>query len=185
MSPTPPSARARVGLAAALVLPAAFLGACSVVGGADGCRGTAGDLKRLATQSVLGSAPAGATAPSNYRGVGVTTGCDDDSSGKPWLHADRLYAFPGKRVDVIAHYTATAAAAGWRPEYDPGPGAPDATVEGACWTRTAKGRHLLLTVDFRTGGYSPAPKVSKGIAYEVSVGTTSDGSGGGEASCWH
>ncbi|MER6468805.1 hypothetical protein [Streptomyces collinus] len=184
MSPTPASARARVGLAATLVLPAALLGACSVVGGADGCRGTAAELKRLAAQPVLGSAPAGATAPVNYRGVGVSTGCDGDSSGEPWLHAERLYAFPGERGDVIAHYAATAAAAGWHPEHDPEPEAPDATVEGACWTRTTKGRPLLLTVDFRTGGYSPAPEVTEGIAYEVSVGTASDGSGG-EASCWH
>ncbi|MFC9279548.1 hypothetical protein [Streptomyces collinus] len=101
------------------------------------------------------------------------------------LHADRLFAFPGKRGDVLARYTAAASASGWHPEHDPAPDAPDATVEGACWTRTAKGRHLLLSVDFRTGGYSPAPEVGKGVAYEVSVGTTSDGSGGGEASCWH
>ncbi|MEU4037764.1 hypothetical protein [Streptomyces collinus] len=183
MTPTSLSARARVGLAAALVVPAAFLGACSAVGGGAGCRGTAAELKYLAAQPVLGSAPAGAAAPANYRGVGVTTGCDDDSSGRR-LHAERLYAFPGGPGDVMAHYTRTASAAGWQPEHDPGPKAPDATIAGACWTRTDKGRHLLLSVDFRTGGYAPAPKTAGGIAYEVSVGTTSDGSGG-EASCWH
>ncbi|MFJ9822000.1 hypothetical protein ACIRU3_43555 [Streptomyces sp. NPDC101151] len=178
MSPTTPSAR--VGLAAALLLPAAFLGACSAVGG--GCDGTSAELKRLAAQPLLGWAPSGASAPANYRGLGVTTGCDDDSSGQPWLHADRLYAYPGKPDAVIAHYTKTADAAGWHPERDPDPDAPPATVEGACWTRTTQGRRLLLTVDFRTDGFSPAPKVGKGIAYEVSVGTESDG---GSATCWH
>ncbi|PKW06533.1 hypothetical protein SAMN05428944_6413 [Streptomyces sp. 1222.5] len=184
MSPTSPSASARAGLAAALLVPAAFLGGCALTGG-DGCHGTGGDLKRLAAEPVLGTAPARAAAPANYRGTGVTTGCDDDSSGAPWLHADRLYAFPGGPGDVVAHYTRAAAAAGWRPERDPSGTAAPASVEGACWTRTEHGRHLLLTVDFPTGSISPAPEVGSGIAFEVSVGSKADGSGGDEATCWH
>ncbi|MFC3576693.1 hypothetical protein ACFOZ0_26095 [Streptomyces yaanensis] len=182
MSPTPSSAFTRVGLAATLLLPAAFLGACSFIGG-DSCDGTAAELKRLAAQPLLDAAPAHAAEPTNYRGVGVSTACDDDSPGEPWLHADRVYAYPGKAADVIAYYTRTAAAAGWRSEPNP-PDAAPATVIGACWTKTEQGRHLLLNVDFNTDVYSPPPKVGNGIAYEVSVGSTADGGGGEEASCW-
>ncbi|MFJ4617335.1 hypothetical protein [Streptomyces sp. NPDC088812] len=61
----------------------------------------------------------------------MTTGCDDDSSGAPWLHADRLYALPGKSDDVLTYYTKMAAAAGWHFEQRPAPpGGPPATVEG-------------------------------------------------------
>ncbi len=184
MSPTSSSASTRVGLTAALLLPTAFLGACSVINGNKGCHATEAALEQLAAQPLLDSAPARAADPANYRDVGVTTACDDDSPGEPWLHADRVYAFPGKPADVIAHYTRTVAAAGWHVEHDPDPAAQPATVAGACWTKTEEGRHLLLNVDFDTGGYSPAPEVSGGIAYEVSVGTTADGSGGDEATCW-
>ncbi|WP_432019724.1 hypothetical protein [Streptomyces sp. 1222.5] len=111
MSPTSPSAPARAGLAAALLVPAAFLGGCSLIGG-DGCHGTGGDLKRLAAEPALGTAPARAAEPANYRGTGVTTGCDDDSSGAPWLHADRLYAFPGGPGDVAEWSWATSRAPG-------------------------------------------------------------------------
>jgi hypothetical protein len=180
LSPTSSSAGTRVVLAAALLLPAVFLSACSV--GGDGCHNTAADLKRLAKQPLLNSAPAHASAPANYRGVGVTTGCDDDSSGAPWLHADRLYAFPGKPDDVIAYYTKTAAAAGWNFEQDPDPNAPSATVEGACWTRTERGRHLLLTLDLHPKGFSPEPKVGTGLAYSLSIGSQRDG---GKETCWH
>ncbi|MET7479795.1 hypothetical protein ABZT17_36295 [Streptomyces sp. NPDC005648] len=182
MSPTSSSVGSRALLAAALLLPTAFLGACSAFGGGDGCHGTATELKRLAEQPLLDSAPARASAPANYRGVGVTTGCDDDSSGAPWLHADRLYAFPGTPDDVITYYTRTAAAAGWKFEKDPAPGAPPATVEGACWTRTEKGRHLLLDVALRPKGFSPEPEAGTGLAYSVSVGTERDG---GKETCWH
>ncbi|MET8132393.1 hypothetical protein [Streptomyces sp. NPDC005251] len=187
MFPTASSAVTRAGLAAALLLPTAFLGACSVIGG-DSCNGTKDELKRLAAQPLLDAAPAGAAAPTNYRDLGITTACDgdDSSSGEPWLHADRFFAFPGKAEDVVAHYTKEAAAAGWRFEHDPDPAATPATVEGACWTRTEKGRHLLLNVDFRSPDYSPAPEVGAGIGYAVSIGTTPDGNNDdNQATCWH
>lgn len=185
MFSVPHSVSSRLGLAAILLLPAAFLGACTAIGG-DSCQGTQDELKRLAAQPLLDAAPTHATEPANYRGQGVTTDCDDDSSGKPWLHADRIYAFPGSRTDVIAHYMRAASAAGWRYERNPSPIAAPDTVEGACWTRTDKGRHLLLNVDFRTDVYSPRPQAGAGIAYEVSIGSTSDGSNdNGEATCWH
>ncbi|MET7733707.1 hypothetical protein ABZT02_20380 [Streptomyces sp. NPDC005402] len=182
MSPTASSVGTRVILAAALLLPTALLSACSALGGDDGCHDTAAELKRLAKQPLLESAPAQASAPANYRGVGVTTGCDDVSSGAPWLHADRLYVFPGRPDDVITYYTRTAAAAGWKFEGDPAPEAPPAAVEGACWTGTEQGRHLLLNVDLRPGGFSPEPEVGTGLAYSVSVGTERDG---GKETCWH
>ncbi|WP_327694457.1 hypothetical protein [Streptomyces sp. NBC_00459] len=182
MSPTRSSTATRVGLAGALLLSAALLTACSTLSSDDGCQDTAAEIKGLAAEPLLGSAPTGATEPVNYRGTGVTTGCDDDSSGKPWLHADRLYAFPGKPDAVIAHYTKAAGADGWRPEADPDPAAPPPTVEGACWTKTDKNRHLLLSVDFRTAGFSPAPEVGTGLAYAVTVGAEGDD---GTATCWH
>ncbi|MER5524364.1 hypothetical protein ABT075_07075 [Streptomyces sp. NPDC002677] len=86
----------------------------------------------------------------------------------------------------MAHYSKEATAAGWQFEHNPSPDAAPDTMEGACWTRTEKGRHLLLNVDNRIEAYSPAPEVGTGIAYEVSIGTTSDGSNDdGEATCWH
>ncbi|SEF17442.1 hypothetical protein [Streptomyces sp. Ag109_O5-10] len=187
MSPASPSAAAtRLGLAATLLLPTAFfLGACSVIGG-ETCDGTKDELKRLAAQPLLDAAPARATAPSNYRGVAITTGCDDGSSGQPWLHADRLYAYPGTIEEVIKHYSEEAKAAGWQFEHDPSPDAAPVAVEGACWTRTEKDRHLLLNVDTRVEAYSPRPEADGGIAYEVSIGTTRDGNNDdNEATCWH
>ncbi|MGW3124537.1 hypothetical protein ACWDBW_46855 [Streptomyces sp. NPDC001107] len=181
MSHASSSAGSRIMLAAALLLPTAFLGACSAVGG-DGCGDAATDLKRLAEQPMLSSAPADASAPANYRGVGVTTGCDDDSSGAPWLHADRLYAFSGEPDDVITYYTHAAAAAGWHFERDPDPAAPAGGVEDACWTRTEQGRHLLLEVDLHPKGFSPEPEVGTGLAYSVSVGADQDG---GKETCRH
>jgi len=181
--PGAPLARtlARLLSAVALTLPmTAALCGCSTSG--DGCHGAAAALRTLAAQPLLAGPPAGATTPANYRGVGVTTGCDDGSGGKPWLHADRLYAYPGTRADVLGHYTRTAAAARWHREADPAPDAPPATVEGACWTTTSGGRHLLLTVDFRTNAFSPAPDPGRGITYEVSVGSRTDGAAG---TCWH
>ncbi|AYC39579.1 hypothetical protein DWG14_03819 [Streptomyces griseorubiginosus] len=170
MSRTPSSAGPRVLLIAALLLPIAFLGACAALGGGDDCRGAASELRRLAEQPVLGVAPARASAPANYRGVGVTTGCDDDSGGAPWLHAERLYAFPGRPEDVISFYTGAAASAGWELEEDS-----SATLDGVCWTRIEQGRHLVLDVELRPGGFSPEPEVGAGIAYSVSVGSERDG----------
>lgn len=181
MSPTPPSALARLGTAAALLLPAAFLGACSALGGGDGCHGTGAELERLAAEPVLTAAPGDATAPANYRGVGVTTGCDDDSSGEPWLHADRLYAFPGSPEQVIDHYAKTASAAGWHLETDPGPETASDTAARTCWTRKEKNRHLLLSIDFDTDAFSPEPEpepgpdAGKGLFYVITVGTETEG----------
>ena len=161
--------RPHVLLTAALLLSVALLGACAALGRGDGCRGAASELRRLAEQPVLGVAPARASVPANYRGVGVTTGCDDDSGGAPWLHAERLYAFPGRPEDVISFYTGAAASAGWKLEED------SATVDGVCWTRIEQGRHLVLDVELRPGGFSPEPEVGAGIAYSVSVGSERDG----------
>lgn len=181
MSLTSSSAGSRAILAAALLLPTALLGACSAVDG-DGCGNAATDLRRLAEQPLLSSAPADASVPANYRGVGVTTGCDDDSGGAPWLHADRLYAFPGKPDDVISYYTHAAAEAGWHFERHPDPTAPAGAVERACWTRNEQDRHLLLEVDLHPKGFAPEPEVATGLAYSVSVGSDRDGA---KESCWH
>ncbi|WP_244373705.1 hypothetical protein [Streptomyces griseorubiginosus] len=116
----------------------------------------------------------------------MTTGCDDESAGAPWLHADRLYTFPGDPGDVITHYADAAAAADWHRERDPAAGAPPATVEGACWTTTEKDRHLLLTIDLHPRGFSPEPETAagtgQGVVYAVSIGTERDGGGD---TCWH
>ena len=188
MSPTPPSALARLGTAAALLLPAAFLGACSALGGGDGCHGTGAELERLAAESVFTAAPAHSAAPANYEGVGVTTGCDDDSSGEPWLHADRVYAFPGRPEQVVAHYARTASAAGWHRVTDPGPETAPGTAARTCWTRTEKSRHLLLSIDFHTDAFSPEPEsgldpepeAGNGLIYAITVGTEA---GGGASDC--
>ncbi|MFG3044340.1 hypothetical protein ACGFZR_05345 [Streptomyces sp. NPDC048241] len=165
MSPT----LRRAALAAALVLPATLLSGCSLVQGGGSCDGSGAARKNLAAQPVLSSPPDGATDPANYRGVGVSTGCDDDSPGPAWLHADRVYAFTGTRRAVVDHYARVAAAQGWRRD-------PVSRADATCWTRTADGRHLVLAVDFQLDAWSPAPDPGKGIGYEVTVGSNADGS---------
>ncbi|WP_328917518.1 MULTISPECIES: hypothetical protein [unclassified Streptomyces] len=178
-APAPVSARTAVLLAAVVVLPSVTgLSACSLIG--DSCHGTTAAKAQLAAQPILSAAPHGAAEPANYHGEGTTTGCDDDSPGKAWLHADRVYAYTGTPGDVIGYYEKTAPAAGWQRE-DPGPGALPAEVQGVCWTRAVKGRHLLLSVDFRVSGYTPPPAIGTGLAYEVSVGSNKDGT---PARCW-
>jgi hypothetical protein len=176
LSPTASSVPARLALAAALLLPPAFLSACSAMGDGDGCRGTGAELERLAAEPLLTAAPAEAAAPANYRGVGVTTGCDDDSGGSPWLHADRLYTFPGSPEQIIAHYAKTASMAGWHREKDRDPEAASATAEGACWTKADKNRHLLLSIDFHTDAFSPEPDAGRGLVYAITVGTETEDS---------
>lgn len=158
----------RTALAVAVVLPAALLGGCSLTDSGGSCDGSGAARKDLAAQKVLSSPPDGATAPANYRGVGVSTGCDDDSPGPAWLHADRVYTFPGDRRAVVDHYTRIAAAQGWHTGPAPQAGA-------ACWTRTDDGRYLVLDVDFHLDAWSPVPDPGKGIAYEVTVGSNADG----------
>ncbi|MFJ4005827.1 hypothetical protein ACIPWL_20590 [Streptomyces sp. NPDC090023] len=169
-----PSLR-RTALAATLVLPATLLSGCSLVDSGRSCDGSGAPRKDLAAQKVLSSPPDGATDPLNYRGVGVSTGCDDDSPGPAWLHADRVYAFPGTRRAVVDHYARVAAAQGWRRD-------PASRADATCWTRIADGRHLVLAVDFQLDAWSPAPDPGKGIGYEVTVGSNADGSDA-RASC--
>lgn len=174
MSPTVPtvltgsSVFRRAVLPATLLLPAALLTGCSLVDSGGSCDGSGAARKDLAAQKVLSSAPAGASDPANYRGAGVSTGCDDDSPGPAWLHAGRVYAFPGTRQAVIDHYTRIAAAQGWHTGPAPQAGA-------ACWTRTDDRRYLVLDVDFHLDAWSPVPDPGKGIAYEVTVGSNADG----------
>ncbi|MFF8648136.1 hypothetical protein ACF06D_07760 [Streptomyces griseoluteus] len=175
MSPTThtaPSLFRHTALPAALLFPAALLTGCSLVDSGGTCDGAGAARNDLAAQKVLSSPPAGAADPANYRGAGVSTGCEDDSPGPAWLHAGRVYAFPGTRQAVIDHYARTAAAQGWQR----GP-APQAGV--ACWTRTDDGRHLVLDVGFQLDTWSPVPDPGKGIGYEVTVGSNADGSAAG------
>ncbi|MEU9920246.1 hypothetical protein AB0H51_02810 [Streptomyces griseoluteus] len=171
-APTVTSFFRRTALPAALLLPVVLLTGCALVDSGGGCAGSGAARKDLAAQKVLSSPPAGAAEPTNYRGAGVSTGCDDDSAGPAWLHAGRVYAFPGTRQAVIDHYTRTAAALGWQSGPAPQPGA-------ACWTRTDDGRRLVLDVDFQLDSWSPAPDPGKGIGYEITVGSNADGSAAG------
>ncbi|MFF9375843.1 hypothetical protein ACF1BB_14985 [Streptomyces griseoluteus] len=159
----------RTALPAALLQAAALLTGCSLVDGGASCEGSGAARKDLAAQKMLSSPPAGAADPANYRGAGVSTGCDDGSAGPAWLYAARVYAFPGTRQAVIDHYIRTAAAEGWQRGPAPQAGA-------ACWTRTDDGRHLVLDVGFQLDSWSPLPDPGKGIGYEVTVGSNADGS---------
>ncbi|RZU36464.1 hypothetical protein EV284_3957 [Streptomyces sp. BK022] len=171
-APTVTSLSRRTAVPAALLLPAALLTGCSLADSGARCDGSGAAREDLAAQKVLSSPPAGATDPANYRGAGVSTGCDDDSPGPAWLHAGRVYAFPGTRQAVIDHYTRTAAAQGWTSGPTPHAGA-------ACWTRIDDGRHLVLDVDFQLDTWSPVPDPGKGIGYEVMVGSDADGGAAG------
>ncbi|MFE6037096.1 hypothetical protein [Streptomyces sp. NPDC056452] len=163
----------------ATTLLATGVSGCSALSPFNTCDDTATRVKALRAQPILESVPEGATAPKDF--ASVPAGCIDDS-GDAWLYAERVYAFPGPRQEVVDFYRATAGADGWRLQSAPsGLSAPETTA-GLCFTRGGDGDSLLLTVQFTTArrlkiehDYKAGPEFDSGSGFELEVGSETDG----------
>ncbi|MFD3536388.1 hypothetical protein [Streptomyces sp. NPDC058664] len=169
-----------------------FLAAVLVGGGLTGCssgsllqscEGSEARVEELGSLGILDSRPAGAAVPRDY--PEVNSGCTEDS-GDVWLHADRIYAFPGTRAQVLQHYRTAAERDGWKlvtedPAVPAAPGVP----AGLCFTRgTAEdGDMKALNVFFLTPEYvefedqPPGPEFDSGSGYGLSATAAVDGTG--------
>ncbi|WP_230887103.1 hypothetical protein [Streptomyces spinoverrucosus] len=170
-------------LAGALLLATALLAAgltgCSALSPFNTCDDTATRVEELRSQPILQSAPAGAIVPKDL--ASVRAGCLDDS-GDAWLYAERIYAFPGSRQEVVDFYRTTAKADSWRVQSDPVDLSTPETVAGLCFTKGGDGNALLLTVQFTTAGelkfehgYEAGPEFDSGSGFEIEVGSETDG----------
>ncbi|WP_369147624.1 hypothetical protein [Streptomyces sp. R44] len=177
-----PGRLARPLLSAALA--AGALTGCSFLSPFTSCEGTASRVEGLESQGVLTSRPAAATVPRGFEDG--TSGCIDDS-GDAWLYAERTYAFPGRRAEVIQYYRTAAARDGWRLEPQPErPPVPE-EIAGLCFTRGGDGEAMLLTVSFMTArelafeGYETGPEFASGSGFRIEAGSEADGARTG---CW-
>ncbi|MFF8093050.1 hypothetical protein [Streptomyces sp. NPDC016675] len=118
MSSRTPRIRQR-SLLLATALAASMLSGCSLMDLARDCEGTDARITELATLDILHSRPHEATAARGFETV--DTGCWADS-GDVVVSAERIYAFPGTRAEVAAHYRAAAPRDGWSPDPDAVPG---------------------------------------------------------------
>ncbi|MER5893243.1 hypothetical protein [Streptomyces sp. NPDC001876] len=173
----PPALPGTLLLATALL--ASGVSGCSALSPFNTCDDTETRVKALRSQPVLESVPAGATVPKGL--APEPAGCIDDS-GDAWLHAERIYVFPGPRQEVVDFYRATAEADGWHLQSPPeGLSSPETTA-GLCFTRGGDGDALLLTVQFTTArqlkiehGYEAGPEFDSGSGFEIEVGSETDG----------
>ncbi|MFE1903043.1 hypothetical protein ACFW96_05150 [Streptomyces gardneri] len=147
------------------------------------CEGTEGRVKELESLAILDSRPVGATSLVHYENVDA--GCWADS-GDVVVYADRTYAFPGTREEVLRHYRTAAERDGWKAPSDPAP-PPPGKAEGLCFTRTEGGEgesaqldldvYFLTAEDLSYEEHEPGPELTSGSAYRMSV--TSAGVCGG------
>ncbi|MFB6895657.1 hypothetical protein [Streptomyces hydrogenans] len=168
-----------VALLLATALMTAGLTGCSALSPFNTCDDTVVRLRDLRSQPILESVPKGATAPKGL--APVYAECVDDS-GDAWLYAERVYAFPGSRQEVVDFYHTTAEADGWHLQHDPSDPSTPETTAGLCFTKGGDGEALLLTVQFPTAsqlkfiyGYDAGPEFDSGSAFEIEVGSETDG----------
>lgn len=135
------------------------------------CEDTEGRVKELESLAILDSRPVGATSPVHYENVDA--GCWADS-GDVMVYADRTYAFPGTRAEVLRHYRTAAERDGWKAPSNPTP-PPPGKPEGLCFSRTEGGESAQLDVYFLTAEnlsfeeHEPGPELTSGSAYRLSV----------------
>ncbi|MGW7436641.1 hypothetical protein [Streptomyces sp. NPDC054849] len=178
--------RIRRGRVAALLFSAAVvaggLTGCSVLSPFTTCDGTEARLKELESLPLLASPPPGATTPRHAEAA--YSECTDDS-GDAWLYAERLYAHPGTRAEVLGHYRTAAEADGWR--FVPRP--PGLGEEwGSCFTRGEDGQVKELTVRFVTArevendqGHDAGVEFGSGAGFRIQAGSQADGAA---TRCW-
>ncbi|MFG3039178.1 hypothetical protein ACGFYZ_20000 [Streptomyces sp. NPDC048330] len=141
-------------------------------------------MRALAALPLFESKPAAATIPKDFREV--ASGCEDDS-GDAWLSAERTYAFPGTRAEVIQYYRTAAERDGWKLEEDPGPSPVPEEKAGLCFTRGGEGEAMMLMIYFMTPrdlaieGYAAGPEFASGSGFRLAVGSEADGAPTG---CW-
>lgn len=169
----------------AVALVSAGLTGCSSLSPFNTCEGTEARLKELSAQPILTSVPARATVPKGFTSVDAE--CVDDS-GDAWLYAERTYAYPGSRQEVVDFYRTTAKAGGWRVQSDPADPDVAETVAGLCFTKGGDGDALMLTVQFTTArqlkieyDYVAGPEFDSGSGFHVEVGSETDGA---KTGCW-
>ncbi|UQS29377.1 hypothetical protein J5J01_20815 [Streptomyces fradiae] len=157
----------------ASVLAAATLTGCTLLELTRDCEGTAARLEELAALDILGSRPDGATPARGFEEVDA--GCWADS-GEVVVHAERVYAFPGTRVEVAAHYRKAAARDGWEPDGAAGP-------DGLCFVRDGMALWVVpLTAEsLMEDGLGGRSHSATGAGYSIGVETHVDG--GSEAGC--
>ncbi|WP_371101662.1 hypothetical protein [Streptomyces sp. PU_AKi4] len=183
-SPMRPARSTALLLATALV--AVGLTGCSSLSPFNSCEGTETRVKELSAQPVLTSVPPGATVPKGLASVDAE--CLDDSGGA-WLYAERTYAFPGSRQEVVDFYRTTAKAGGWHLQSDPmDPDVAD-TEAGLCFTKGGDGDALMLTVRFTTArqlkveyNYDAGPEFDSGSGFHIAVDSETDGA---KTDCWN
>ncbi|MFF3846428.1 hypothetical protein [Streptomyces sp. NPDC002328] len=174
-----------VALLLATALMTAGLTGCSALSPFNTCDDTEARLKDLRSQPILNSTPEGATASKGLDSVDAR--CIDDT-GDAWLYAERVYAFPGSRQEVVDFYRTAAKADGWYlPPAPPALGTPE-TAAGLCFTRGGDGDALMLTLRFTTAGdlkiehdYDAGPEFDSGSGFEMKVGSETDGA---KTGCW-
>ncbi|MGW1726496.1 hypothetical protein ACWCQK_26625 [Streptomyces sp. NPDC002306] len=171
-------------VSAALLLATALfatgLTGCSGLSPFNTCDDTATRVQDLRSQPILEFVPEGAIAPKSL--ASVYAECIDDDSGDAWLYAERIYAFPGSRQEVVDFYRVAATADGWRLEHDPSGSNTPETTAGLCFTKGGDGEALMLTVSFTNArllkvrrGYEAGPEFDSGSGFEIEVGSETDG----------
>ncbi|QES18496.1 hypothetical protein DEJ46_04820 [Streptomyces venezuelae] len=154
------------------VLAAGSLTGCSAFDLFADCEGTEERVRELESLAILGSRPVGATSPVHYENVDA--GCWSDS-GDVVVYADRTYAFPGTRAEVLRHYRTAAERDGWHVPPGPAPVPPPGQAESLCFTRAEGGEEVRLDVYFLTAEnlaheeHEPGPELTSGSAYRLSV----------------
>ncbi|MFI6002079.1 hypothetical protein ACIA98_17005 [Streptomyces sp. NPDC051366] len=178
---------ARAGRSTALLLSASLvtvlaggLAGCSLIDPHTSCEGSEPRLKELSALTILDAKPPQATPPPDY--ADVETDCSDgSSSGDAWLHAGRIYSFPGSKTEVLAYYTKAAAADGWKLEENTSARQAPVDVEGLCFSKGDDGKAMHLSIEFRIMAMKPGPDFGTGTGFTVSVGAEVDGT---KTPCW-
>ncbi|MFE0653485.1 hypothetical protein ACFVZH_33435 [Streptomyces sp. NPDC059534] len=176
--------RRLAGLLLSTTLAAGCLTGCSFLSPFKNCEGTESRVKDLASLRILESRPPAATLPKDFKDV--ESGCIDDS-GDAWLFAERTYAFPGTRAEVIQYYRTAAERDGWKLEQDSErPPVPEETA-GLCFARGGDGQVMLLTLYFMTAhdlaieGCKTGAEFASGSGFRIAAGSETDGAITG---CW-
>ncbi|MEU0228588.1 hypothetical protein ABZ177_30170 [Streptomyces sp. NPDC006284] len=145
----------------ATALAASMLSGCSLMDLARDCEGTDARITETATLDILDSKPHEATAARGFETV--DTGCWADS-GDVVVSAERIYAFPGTRAEVAAHYRAAAPREGWSPD-------PDAAPDDLRFVKESMSlRIVFLTAEsLAEDGHESRSDLTSGAAYSIGI----------------
>ncbi|KOX28620.1 hypothetical protein ADL06_13610 [Streptomyces sp. NRRL F-6491] len=167
------SATRSISVLLSTALAAATLTGCVLLELARDCEGTDDRVEEMAALDILDSRPDGATIARGFEEVDA--GCWADS-GDVVVYADRTYAFPGTRAEVIAYYQTAVVRDGWIPD-------PEALPGKLCFTKESMALWItFLTAErLKEDGHGSRPDLTTGAGYSVSVDSYVNS--GTEASC--